>query len=60
MNRESAWFGGTLRQGYAHDLKSGERLPDSDLALHPDNDDLRGIWSDGDVMYIVDASDGNN
>ena len=42
---------------FAHDLASGERLPDSDLALHPDNNDPRGIWSDGSTMWVLDDRD---
>ena len=41
---------------YGYDLESGELL--AGYALDDDNDDPRGIWSDGDVMYVADASDG--
>ena len=41
---------------FAYDLESGELL--GEYALDPANDDPHGIWSDGDVMYVADESDG--
>ena len=38
-----------------HDLASGERLPDSDVALAERNRDARGIWSDGVTMWVLDG-----
>ena len=40
---------------FAYDLASGERLPDSDLALTDRNADPRGIWSDGANMWVLDG-----
>ena len=34
---------------------AGERQGDSDLSLHEDNRDPRGIWSDGDTIYVLDS-----
>ena len=39
---------------FAHDLATGERLPERDIALHPDNDDPRAIWSDRETMWVLD------
>ena len=32
-------------------------LDRSRLALHPDNDDPRGIWIDGSTMWVLDGRD---
>ena len=40
---------------FAYDLASGERLPDSDIALTGGNADPRGIWSDGANMWVLDG-----
>ena len=57
-DRSTIWISDSGKDKlFAHDLESGERLPDSDLALHPDNDDARGIWSDGSTMWVLDYRD---
>ena len=40
---------------FAHDLAGGERLAGQDVALHRDNADPRGIWSDGVTMWVLDG-----
>ena len=40
---------------FAYDLASGELL--AEYALDPANDEPRGLWSDGAVMYVADESD---
>ena len=49
---------------YAYALASGDPLPPLDLALDTDdtdsaldNDDPRGIWSDGTTMWVLDSGD---
>ena len=47
-----------LRRGrgllFAYDLDTGDRLPELDIELHEDNRDPRDIWSDGEVIYVLD------
>ena len=40
---------------FAHDLATGERLPDRDIMLSRENRDPRGIWSDGVTMWVLDG-----
>ena len=40
---------------FAHDLESGERLPERDIALADRNRDARGIWSDDATMWVLDG-----
>ena len=42
---------------FAHDLASGERLPERDIVLDKRNDDPRGIWSDETAMWVLDSRD---
>ena len=55
-DRSTIWVSDSgQNQLFAHDLGSGDRLPDSDLALAPRNRDARGIWSDGVTMWVLDG-----
>ena len=40
---------------FAHDLASGERLPERDIALAERNRAARGIWSDEESMFVLDG-----
>ena len=40
---------------FAHDLASGERLPERDIALADRNRDARGIWSGDETMWVLDG-----
>ena len=40
---------------FAHDLASGDRLPERDIALTERNGDARGIWSDDETMWVLDG-----
>ena len=40
---------------FAHDLATGERLPEHDLALGERNRDARGIWSGDETMWVLDG-----
>ena len=40
---------------FAHVLETGERLPDSHIALASRNRGARGIWSDGSTMWVLDG-----
>ena len=40
---------------FAHDLASGDRLPDSDIALAERNRGARGIWSHDETMWVLDG-----
>ena len=42
------------RQALAYDRATGERLESRDLALGERNADARGIWSDGETMWVLD------
>ena len=42
---------------YAYTLPDGARHMSSDIDLHSDNTDFRGIWSDGTTMWVVDQPD---
>ena len=38
-------------------LANGERVEALEFDLHPDNDNPRGIWSNGVTMFVVDETD---
>ena len=40
---------------FAHDLGSGDRLPERDIAFADRNRDARGIWSDDETMWVLDG-----
>ena len=50
---QAARDGGALV--FAHDLATGERLPERDIALAQRNRDARGIWSDDETMWVLDG-----
>ena len=39
---------------FAHDLGSGDRLPERDIAFADRNRDARGIWSGDETMWVLD------
>ena len=43
---------------FAHDLESGERLPERDIALADRNRAARGIWSGDETMWVLDRGNG--
>ena len=40
---------------FAHDLATGERLPERDIAFADRNRDARGIWSGDETMWVLDG-----
>ena len=40
---------------FAHDLATGEGLPERDIAFADRNRDARGIWSDDETMWVLDG-----
>ena len=38
-------------------LSDGERVAASEFELHADNDNPRGIWSNGVTMFVLDGAD---
>ena len=55
-DRETIWISDSGRDAlFAHDLGSGERLPERDLELVRENRDARGIWSGGGTMWVLDG-----
>ena len=40
---------------FAHNLESGERVEDRDIELARRNADARGIWGDGETIWVLDG-----
>ena len=59
-DRSTFWVSDSGRNRlFAYDLASGERLPDSDIALAERNRDARGIWSGDGTMWVLDGGKDN-
>ena len=55
-DRTLIWVSDSGRNSlFAHDLESGERLPERDIALAARNRAARGIWSDDETMWVLDG-----
>ena len=55
-DRETIWVSDSGQNKlFAYDLESGARLPGSDIGLPRSNRDGRGIWSDGETMWVLDG-----
>ncbi len=42
---------------YAYKTADESRDTDKGFDLHPDNDDPKGMWGDGETMYVTDLTD---
>ena len=52
----TAWVSDSGRNRlFAHNIESGERLPERDIALADRNRDARGIWSRDETMWVLDG-----